>query len=210
MEEEKLKGKRPLNEIEDHTHYNTPAKKSKTTPQTHSAEDHKKNNQENKRKRGATKNPATDKLYIFSIITNKVITMLKYKGTKALDELAGSNKGKIRLMSRANEKTYKKGKRNGSIFRAERVNTIHQMTIEEARTTEVSISKTERGRYGNAHIRYDINDGLVDVILEVIPTEEQKTERTRKQKEKKDQRNMSKEEEHEIKEKYRPRSEEDA
>ena len=73
------------------------------------------------------------------------------------------------------------------------------MTIEEARTTEVSISKTERGRYGNAHIRYDINDGLVDVVLEVISTEEQKTERARKQKEKKDQRNMSKEEEHEIK-----------
>ena len=113
-------------------------------------------------------------------------------------------------MSRADEKTYKKGKRNGSIFRAERVNTIHQMTIEEARTTEVSISKTEKGRYGNAHIRYDINDGLVDVILEVIPTEEQKAERARKQNGKKDQRNMSKEEEHEIKEKYRPRSDEDA
>ena len=46
--------------------------------------------------------------------------------------------------------------------------------------------------------------------LEVIPTEEQKTKRTRKQKEKRDQRNMTKEEEHEIKEKYRPRSDEDA
>jgi hypothetical protein len=34
------------------------------------------------------------------------------------------------------------------------------MTIEEARNTEVSIARTERGRYGNAHIRYDINDGL--------------------------------------------------
>jgi hypothetical protein len=29
MEEEKLKGKRPLNETEDHTQYNTPTKKSK-------------------------------------------------------------------------------------------------------------------------------------------------------------------------------------
>jgi hypothetical protein len=48
------------------------------------------------------------------------------------------------------------------------------------------------------------------VVLEVIPTEEQKTERTRKQKEKRDQRNMTKEEEHEIKEKYRPRSDEGA
>jgi hypothetical protein len=107
------------------------------------------------------------------------------------------------LMSRAGEKTYKKGKRNGSIFRAERVDTIHQMTTEEARTTEVNITKTEKGSYGNAHIRYDINDGLVDVVLEVIPTEEQKAERARKQNERKDQRKMSKEEEHEIKEKYR-------
>ena len=157
----------------------TPIKKRKTTSQTHSAEDHKKNNQENKRKRGVTKKPATDKL--FSIITNQVIVMLKQKGTRALDELAGSYKEKIRLISRADGKIYKKGKRNGSIFRAERVNIIHQMAIEEARTTEVSISKTEKGRYGNAHIRYDINDGLVDVILEVIPTEEQKAERARKQ-----------------------------
>jgi hypothetical protein len=45
------------------------------------------------------------------------------------------------------------------------------MTTEEARNTEVNITRTERERYGNAHIRYDINDGLVDVILEVIPTE---------------------------------------
>jgi hypothetical protein len=73
--------------------------------------------------------------------------MLKYKGARALDELVGSNKEKNRLISRADEKTYKKGKRNGSIFRAERVNIIHEMTIEEARTTEVSITGTARGRY---------------------------------------------------------------
>jgi hypothetical protein len=48
------------------------------------------------------------------------------------------------------------------------------------------------------------------VVLEVIPTEEQKPERTRNQKEKRDKRIMTKEEEHEIKEKYRPRSDEDA
>jgi hypothetical protein len=84
------------------------------------------------------------------------------------------------------------------------------MTIEEARNTEVNTTGTAKGRYGNAHIRYDINDGLVVVILEVIPTEEQKSERARVQKEKKDKRKMTKEEEHEIKEKYRPRSEEDA
>jgi hypothetical protein len=76
--------------------------------------------------------------------------MLKYKGARAPDELVGSNKGKIRLMSRADEKTYKKGKRNGSIFRAERVNTIHQMAIEEARTTEVSTTclKQKEGDMG--------------------------------------------------------------
>ena len=51
--------------------------------------------------------------------------MLKYKGSRALDELVGSNKGEIRLISRADEKTYKKGKRNGSIFKAERVITSY-------------------------------------------------------------------------------------
>jgi hypothetical protein len=44
------------------------------------------------------------------------------------------------------------------------------------------------------------------VVLEVIPTEERKTERARNQKEKRDKRNMTKEEEHEIKEKYAARS----
>jgi hypothetical protein len=131
--------------------------------------------------------------------------MLKYKGARALDELVGPNKGKIRPISRADGKKYKKGKRNGSSFRAERVNTIHEMTTEEARSTEVSTTGTARGRYGNAHIRYGINNGRADVILEVIPTEEQKSERARDQKEKKDKRKMSKEVEHEIKEKYRPR-----
>ena len=59
------------------------------------------------------------------------------------------------------------------------------MAIEEARNTEVSIPRTERGRYRNAHIRYDIHDGLVDVILEVTPTEEQRAERVRDQKDQK-------------------------
>jgi VIT1/CCC1 family predicted Fe2+/Mn2+ transporter len=60
------------------------------------------------------------------------------------------------------------------------------------------------------HIRYDINDGLVDVILEVTPTEEQRAERLREQKDQKGKRTMTKETEHEIKEKYRPRRDEDA
>jgi VIT1/CCC1 family predicted Fe2+/Mn2+ transporter len=130
--------------------------------------------------------------------------MIKIKGVRALDELAGSNKGKIRLLSRADEKRYSKGKREGSRHRAERVSIVNKMTIEEARNTEVGITKTGRGRYGNAHIRYDINDGLVDILLEVTPTEEEKAERIKEQKEQESKRRMAKEKEHEIQEKYRP------
>jgi hypothetical protein len=39
------------------------------------------------------------------------------------------------------------------------------MTTGEARNTEVDITRTERGGNGNAHIRYDTNGGLVDVVL---------------------------------------------
>jgi hypothetical protein len=131
--------------------------------------------------------------------------MMKIKGVRASDELAGPNKGKIRLLSRPDEKRYNKGKRNGSRHRAERAIIIHEMTTEEARNTEVGITRTERGRYGNAHIRYDINGGLVDIILEVTPTEEQRAERVREQKDQKGKRTMTKETEHEIKKKYRPR-----
>jgi hypothetical protein len=68
----------------------------------------------------------------------------------------------------------------------------------------VSITRTERGRYGNAHIRYDINDDLVDVTTsEVTPTEEQRAVRAREQKEQTGKRRMAKETEHEIQEKYR-------
>ena len=129
---------------------------------------------------------------------------MKIKGVRAPDKLAGSNKGKIRLLSRADEKRYNKGKRNVSRHRAERVASIHEMTSEEARNTEVSITRTERGRYGNAHIRYDINDDLVDVTTsEVTPTEEQRAVRAREQKEQTGKRRMAKETEHEIQEKYR-------
>jgi hypothetical protein len=160
--------------------YDMPLQCGPPVPQSHPAEDHRKDSQNKKRTRTPTDNqePIRDKL--FTAITNKVITMMKIKGVRALDELAGSNKGKIRLLSRHN-----KGKRNGSRHRAERVAILHEMKIEEARNTEVSITRTERGRYGNAHIRYDINDGLVDVILEVTPTEEQRAERVREQKEQK-------------------------
>jgi VIT1/CCC1 family predicted Fe2+/Mn2+ transporter len=74
----------------------------------------------------------------------------------------------------------------------------------------VGITRTERGRYGNAHIRYGINDGLVDVILEVTPAEEQRAERNREQKDQKGKRRMAKETEHEIRGKYRARHDEDA
>jgi hypothetical protein len=48
-------------------------------------------------------------------------------------------------------------------------------------------------------------DGLVDVILQVTPTEEQRAERIREQKEQKGKRRMTKEKEHEIRQKYRSR-----
>ena len=55
-------------------------------------------------------------------------------------------------------------------------------------------------------IAYDVNDGLVDVVLEVTPTAEQQTERIKERRERKNERKVMKEEEHEIQEKYRPRS----
>ena len=72
---------------------------------------------------------------LFTIITDKVITMIKIRCGRALDELTGSNKGKIRLLSRAKEKKYSKGKRNGSRYRAERVVIIHEMTTERKQET---------------------------------------------------------------------------
>jgi hypothetical protein len=116
------------------------------------------------------------------------------------------------LLSRAAEKRDSKGKREGSRHRAERVAVINEMAIEEARNTEVGITKMGRGSYGNAHIRYDINDGLVDILLEVTPTEEQKAGRIKehKEQEQESKQGMAKEKEHEIQEKYRPREGEDA
>jgi hypothetical protein len=71
--------------------------------------------------------------------------MMKMRGGRALDELTGPNRGKIRLISRTEEKKYGKRKRNGSRHRADRVALVHEMTIEEARNTEVKKSRTERG-----------------------------------------------------------------
>jgi hypothetical protein len=56
----------------------------------------------------------------------------------------------------------------------------------------------------------DVNDGLVDVILEATPTEEQQAERNREQKGSTNERRVVKEKEHEIRGKYRPRSEGEA
>jgi hypothetical protein len=51
----------------------------------------------------------------------------------------------------------------------------------------------------------------VDILLEVTPTEEQKAERIKEQKEQESKRRMSKEKEHEtLQEKYRPREEDAA
>jgi hypothetical protein len=66
------------------------------------------------------------------------------------------------------------------------------MTTEEARNTEVDITRTGRGRYGNAHIMCDVNDGLVDIIPEVTPTEDQQAERNNELKERKSERAMAK------------------
>jgi hypothetical protein len=131
--------------------YNTPNKRNKRGPQPHSAEDHRKTSTNRKRAHTQTdpQEPMQDKL--FTIITAKVITMMKIRGGRALDELTRPNKGKIRLLSRTEEKKYK-GKRNGSRYRAERVGIIHEMTTEEARKEEAKITRTARGRYGNAHI----------------------------------------------------------
>jgi hypothetical protein len=103
-ETEKQKGNRLASVNENLTQYSTPNKKSKRGSQPHSAEDHKKNSNNRKRTHAPTdtQEPIQDKL--FKIITNKVITMMKVRGGRALDELTGSNKGKIRLLSRADEK----------------------------------------------------------------------------------------------------------
>jgi hypothetical protein len=56
------------------TQYSTPTKRSRIGPQSHSAEDHRKDSQNKKRTHTPTDNqePIQDKL--FTIITNKVIT----------------------------------------------------------------------------------------------------------------------------------------
>ena len=174
METEKQKGKRPASENENLTQFSTPTKRSRVGPKSHPAEGHRKNKKTKKRAHTATDNRKPTQNKPFTIITNKVITTIEIKGVRAPDELAGPNKGKIRLLPRADEKRHSKGKREGSRHRAKRAAIVNEMTTEKARNTEVSITKTGRGRYGNAHIRYDINDGLVDILLEVISTEEQK------------------------------------
>jgi hypothetical protein len=113
---------------------------------------------------------------------------------------------KVRLIPRAEGKKYGKGKKNGSRLRAERADIVHEMTTEEARNTEVNITRTESGRYGNAHIIYDMNDGLVDTILEVTPTTGQQAGGLKEQKDRKNDHTATKEKEHEISEKYKPRS----
>ena len=66
--------------------------------------------------------------------------MIKIKGVRAPDELAGPNQGKIRLPSRADEKRHSKGKRGGSRHRAERVAIMYEMTTEKAGNTESGCS----------------------------------------------------------------------
>jgi hypothetical protein len=49
VETEKQKGKRPASENEDLTQYSTPTKRSRIGPQSHPAEDHRKDNQNKRR-----------------------------------------------------------------------------------------------------------------------------------------------------------------
>ena len=63
------------------------------------------------------------------------------------------------MLSRADEKRYSKEKRDGSRHRAERVAIVNEMTTEEARNTEVSITKTGRGT------RVDMEMYTSDAIL---------------------------------------------
>jgi hypothetical protein len=57
--------------------------------------------------------------------------MIGIRGGRALDELTGPNRGKIRLISRAEAKKYGKGKRMVPRYRAERVALVHERTTEE-------------------------------------------------------------------------------
>jgi hypothetical protein len=82
------------------------------------------------------------------------------------------------------------------------------MTTEEARNTEVDITKNSRAKYGNAHIVYDMNDGLIDIILEKWyqqPTAEQRAERVKTMEGSQSRRTMTKEKNTKTKKKYRSR-----
>jgi hypothetical protein len=72
--------------------------------------------------------------------------MIKIKGVRALDELAGPNKGKIRLLSRAAEKRYSKGEREGPRHRAERVAIINEMTTESRGSKKYGSEHNQNGK----------------------------------------------------------------
>jgi hypothetical protein len=91
-----------------------------------------------------------------------------------MDALVESNKGKVRVISKAGDKKYGKGRKSGSIYRAERANTAHEMTTKEARSTEVKTRSTRCGKYANAHTIYDMKDDMIDIAVEVEPTEAQR------------------------------------
>ena len=48
---------------------------------------------------------------MFTAIKGKVITEVKLRGGKVIDELMSSNRGKVRLISRAEGEKYGKGKK---------------------------------------------------------------------------------------------------
>jgi hypothetical protein len=166
---------------------------ARTTTTTNSGPQEKQQNGKRGHRHIDTNQPAHGKL--FSVITGEVIAKVELQGEKVIDELIGPNRGKVRLISRAEGKSTAKEKKNGPRFRAERTATAHEMTTEEARNTKVSITKTERGKYRNPHIIYDMKDGLIDTILEVIPATEQKAEGVKKQEDRHNNHTMTKEKE---------------
>jgi hypothetical protein len=111
--------------------------------------------------------------------------------------------------SKSARRTVHERRKSGSLFRAERAEKVHKITPEEARNTEAKTTSTKNGKYATpmtAHIAYDMNDVMTDIVLETDPTEAQRAERQKERTDKQNGRTKTEEEELEIKDKYRPKA----
>jgi hypothetical protein len=81
------------------------------------------------------------------------------------------------------------------------------MALEEARNTEVKpqAQRTENIQQHTSYI-YDMNDGVIDIVLETDPTEAQRAGRPKERTDKQNERTTTEEKEYEIKEKYHPKA----